>query len=90
MPPEDRATLMGVTCATLTTALFKRGFPNVFLRDLHPVARKGRNMVDPAYTLRYISAREDLDTLDACLAPDHPQRVAMEHCPEGRPGNGQP
>ena len=83
MTPETRAILMGVTCATLTTALFKRGFRNVFLRDVHPVAWKGQNMVGPAYTLRYIPAREDLDTLDAFLAPDHPQRVAIEHCPEG-------
>lgn len=83
MTPETRAILMGVTCATLTTALFKRGLRNVFLRDVHPVAWKGHNMVGPAYTLRYIPAREDLDTIDVFTQPDHPQRVAIEQCPEG-------
>ena len=83
MNPETRDKLMGVTCATLTTALFKRGLRNVFLNDVHPVVWKGRNMVGPAYTLRYIPAREDIDTIDVFLDPAHPQRAAIEQCPAG-------
>ncbi len=75
--------LMGVSCATLTTALFKRGLRNTFLQDVHPVADKGRNMVGPAFTLRYIPAREDLNGLSVFRNREHPQRVAIEKCGEG-------
>ena len=40
-------------------------------------------MVGPAFTLRYIPAREDRNGLDVFTNPDHPQRVAIETCPEG-------
>ncbi|MGF1624287.1 MAG: ribonuclease activity regulator RraA [Alphaproteobacteria bacterium] len=80
---ETRARLMGVSTATLTTALFKRGLRNTFLQDVHPLATKDRNMVGPAYTLRYIPAREDLNLLSVFENPLHPQRAAVEQCPEG-------
>ena len=40
-------------------------------------------MVGPAFTLRYIPARQDTDPIEAFREPDHPQRVAIETCPEG-------
>jgi len=83
MKAETREKLMGVSCATLTTALFKRGLRNVFLQDVHPLRQRGRNMVGPAFTLRYIPAREDLNQLSVFLDAKHPQRVAIETCPEG-------
>ena len=83
LKPETRDRLTAVSCATLTTALFKRGLRNTFLQDVRPVAPKGRNMVGPAYTLRYIPAREDLNDLSVFRDPAHPQRVAVERCPEG-------
>ena len=55
------------------------------------MARKGRNMVGPAFTLRYIPAREDLNQLEVFRNPDHPQRAAVEACPPGAVhGDGQP
>ncbi len=83
MNPTTLKALMGVSTATLSTALFKRGLRNVFLQDVRPVSPKGRNMVGPAFTLRYIPAREDLDQLSGFENPDHPQRVAIEACPVG-------
>lgn len=83
MNPETRTALMGVSTATLSTALFKRGLRNVFLQGVRPVSPKGRNMVGPAFTLRYIPAREDLDKLSGFENPGHPQRVAIEACPAG-------
>jgi regulator of RNase E activity RraA len=80
---QARNQLMAVSIATLTTALFKRGLRNVFLQDVHPVARKGRNMVGPAFTLRYIPAREDLNPITVFENPEHPQRAAVERCPPG-------
>lgn len=83
MNEETRAKLMGVSVATLATALFKRGLRNQVIQGVGPVAAKGRNMVGPAFTLRYIPAREDRNTLSEFRNPDHPQRVAIETCPSG-------
>lgn len=79
---ETRRTLMGVSTATLTTALFKRGFRNVFLQGLGRLA-PGPNMVGFAYTLRYIPAREDLDVLASFADRENPQRKGVEECPAG-------
>lgn len=83
MKTGTKQKLMDVSTATLTTALFKRGLRNVFLQEVHPVGPKGRNMVGPAYTLRYIPAREDLNALSVFQNPEHPQRAGVEQCPEG-------
>ena len=40
-------------------------------------------MVGEAFTLRYIPAREDLNTLEVLADPAHPQRRAVETCPPG-------
>ena len=80
---EIRTRLMGVSVATLATALYKRGLRNQVLQDVRPLSNKGRNMVGPAFTLRYIPAREDRNTLAVFRNPDHPQRQAIEKCPEG-------
>lgn len=75
--------LKQVSCATLTTALMKRGLRNVFMQNVHPLATGRPNMVGPAYTLRYIPAREDLNDLSVFNNPKHPQRAAIESCPVG-------
>ena len=81
---ETREMLMGVSTATIATALFKRGLRNQMVQGVLPVGRpKGRNMVGPAYTLRYIPAREDLNTIDVFRDQAHPQRKGVEECPEG-------
>jgi len=80
---DTKAKLEGVSTATLSTALFKRGLRNQFIQDVRPVAAKGRNMVGPAFTLRYIPAREDLNPLSVFQNPDHPQRAGVEQCPAG-------
>ncbi|MBN9669619.1 ribonuclease activity regulator RraA [Roseibium aggregatum] len=83
MNEETRQKLMGVSVATLATALYKRGLRNQVIQGVHPVARKGKNMVGPAFTLRYMPAREDRNQLSEFRNPEHPQRVAIETCPEG-------
>ena len=83
MNQDTREKLMGVSVATLATALFKRGLRNQVIQDVHPVAAKGRNMVGPAFTLRYIPAREDRNGIEVFRNPEHPQRKAIETCPEG-------
>ena len=78
-----RDKLMAVSTATLCTALYKRGLRGQFIQDVRPLNPKGANMVGPAYTLRYIPAREDLDQISAFDNPDHPQRRGIESVPPG-------
>ena len=40
-------------------------------------------LIGEAFTLRYIPAREDLNTLDVFRDRSHPQRKAIEDCPPG-------
>src|SRR4029079_18950531 len=67
--------------ATITTQLLQRGLRNVFLEGIKPVTP--HRMAGEAFTLRYIPAREDLDTLDVYKDYDHPQRKAIESVPPG-------
>ena len=78
MKGTTREKLMGVSVATLSTALFKRGLRNQTIQGVHPVSPKGRNMVGPAFALRYIPAREELNQLMEFKKPDHP--LAAERC----------
>jgi regulator of RNase E activity RraA len=72
-----------VSTATLTTQMFKHGFRNIFLQNVRPLGRYEANLVGPAFTLRNIPAREDLDGLDGFANPEHPQRKAIETTPAG-------
>lgn len=83
MNPETKAKLEQVSVATLATALYKRGLRHQVIQDVRPLSQKGRNMVGPAFTLRYMPAREDRNQLVEFRNPDHPQRKAIETCPPG-------
>lgn len=83
MNQDTRDRLAAVSTATLTTVLFKHGFRNLFLQGPRLINPAAPRLVGPAYTLRYIPAREDLDTLAAFLDPGHPQRRGIEECPAG-------
>ena len=83
MKDTTRTKLIGVSVATLTTALFKRGFRNQFIQDVHPLNPDAGNMVGEAFTLRYMPAREDLNAITVFKDRAHPQRKAVEDCPPG-------
>jgi regulator of RNase E activity RraA len=72
-----------VSTATLTTQMFRRGFRNVFMQGVRRIGSPGPNMVGPAYTLRNIPAREDIDRTEGFANPEHPQRRAVETTPAG-------
>lgn len=76
--------LRRASTATLCTQLFKRGLRNVFLQGVARLTRPGANLVGPAYTMRYIPAREDLDHLGVFEDPEHPQRKSIETVPAGQ------
>ena len=86
MPALARETidrLKLVSTATLTTQLFKRGLRNAFMQGVRPLGRYHGNLVGPAFTLRNIPAREDVDNVGVFSNPEHPQRKAIEITPEG-------
>lgn len=73
--------LKRVSTATISTQLLSRGLRNTYLHGLKPL--NGHRMAGPAFTLRYIPAREDIDTLAVFKDYDHPQRKAIETTPPG-------
>jgi len=83
MNENTRQKLMAVSTATLCTALFKRGLRRQFIQNVLPLNPNLPNMVGPAYTLRYIPAREDLNPISVFQDRAHPQRKAVEECPPG-------
>ena len=83
MNPTTRHKLLGVSTATLCTALFKRGLCRQFIQDVRPLNPNLPNMVGEAFTLRYIPAREDLNPISVFQDRAHPQRKAVEECPAG-------
>ena len=80
---ETKLKLELVSTATLATALFKRGFRTQIVQGVSPLGVGEKNMVGPAFTLRYIPAREDLNELSVFQDPKHPQRAGVEACPSG-------
>jgi regulator of RNase E activity RraA len=81
---QTHALLSRVSTATLTTQLFKRGFHNVFLHGVKALHKSmNRNLVGPAFTLRNIPSREDIDVIGIFQDPNHPQRRAIETAPPG-------
>ena len=65
------------------TQLFRRGLRGQFIQAVKRLGGGEKAMAGPAYTLRYIPAREDLDVVEAFQDPTHPQRVAVETTPAG-------
>ena len=83
LSPATREKLKGISTATLTSCLFKRGLRNQFIQDVHPLNQSAGAMVGEAFTLRYMPAREDLNPMTVFQNPEHPQRKAVEQCPPG-------
>ncbi|MEL6926380.1 MAG: ribonuclease activity regulator RraA, partial [Bacteroidota bacterium] len=83
MQASTREKLKAVSTATIATALFKLGLRNQFIQGVRPLQKGKPTMVGEAFTLRYIPAREDLNQISVFQDSTHPQRVAVESCPEG-------
>lgn len=84
-PPDDASivqALSGVTTATVTTILLKKGLRNVWIRGAFPLAPGTNRAVGRAFTLRFIPAREDLATPASWSSPKS-TRAAIEDMPPG-------
>ena len=81
----DRKTteaLSGVSTATLTTVLLKKGVRNVWMRGTRPLQDGQPRLVGHAFTLRFVPAREDLATPESWSSPKS-TRAAIESMPAG-------
>jgi len=82
LDPAIVQTLAGVTTATLTTVLLKKGLRNVWMRGSKPLKPGQPRLVGRAFTLRFVPAREDLATPASWGSPIS-TRAAIEAMPEG-------
>jgi len=78
-----RKQLAACSSATLSTQLFKRGLRNQVLQGVSRLTPGAPTLVGPAFTLRNIPAREDLDHIGVYDNHEHPQRKAIEIAPPG-------
>lgn len=74
--------LSGVTTATLTTVLLKKGLRNVWMRGARPIRPGQPRLVGRAFTMRFVPAREDLAT-PASWGSLISTRAAIEAMPPG-------
>lgn len=82
LDPAAIETLKGVSTATLTTVLLKKGLRNVWMRGTKPLRPDQERVVGQAFTLRFVPAREDLATPESWASPIS-TRAAIEDMPEG-------
>ncbi|MEO6381299.1 MAG: ribonuclease activity regulator RraA [Nitrobacter sp.] len=79
---EAIANLSAVSTATITTVLLKKGLRNIWMRGARPLRPGQPRLVGPAFTLRFVPAREDLATPESWSSPIS-TRTAIEAMPEG-------
>ena len=82
LDPATASTLAGITTATLTTVLLKKGLRNVWLRGTRPLTPDLPRQVGRAFTLRFVPAREDLATPESWSSPIS-TRAAIESMSAG-------
>ncbi|HUH86519.1 MAG TPA: ribonuclease activity regulator RraA [Pusillimonas sp.] len=83
LSPRTLQQLRRVGTANVANALLKRGFRNVYLLGVAPLRPDQPQLVGPAYTLRFMPAREDIDSMANYGRNDNLHRRAIEECPEG-------
>ena len=74
--------LRGISTATLTMQLLKRGIRRGWMAGTRPLQPGGPRLAGPAFTLRFVPGREDVSTRESYAAPNS-LRDAIEAMPEG-------
>jgi regulator of RNase E activity RraA len=74
--------LRHVTTATITTMLLKKGIRRCWMQGPTPLTPGGERLIGPAFTLRFVPAREDLATPESWGKPIS-TRAAIEDMPAG-------
>ena len=74
--------LRATSTGTITTLLLKKGVRRTWMRGPKPAFNASERVVGPAFTLRFVPAREDLATPESWSSP-RSTRGAIEDMPEG-------
>jgi len=80
---ETIRNFMYASTATVSMQMLKRGFRNCAVSGVRPLNPNAARLVGPAFTLRYIPCREDLDKPPSPSDPPNAQRTAIEESPAG-------
>ena len=80
--PKIMEALSGISTATITTVLLKKGLRNVWMRGTKPISAGQPRLIGRAFTLRFVPAREDLATPESWSSPIS-TRAAIEAMPAG-------
>ncbi len=80
---EIAAKLVQASTATVSMQLLKRGLRNIAIRGPRPISADTPRIAGPAFTLRFIPAREDLSDPKILNRNNLAQRLAIEQCPAG-------
>jgi regulator of RNase E activity RraA len=84
LSPDVLDALRQVSTSTLATQLYKRGLRQPTLRGLKPLSRVVDGFVGEAFTMRFIPAREDVNTLDPYNSGNTLQWECVENVPPGQ------
>jgi regulator of RNase E activity RraA len=76
------AALNGVSTATITTVLLKKGIRKSWMQGPKPLKGGHDRVVGEAFTMRFVPAREDLATPESWASP-RSTRAAIEDMPPG-------
>jgi regulator of RNase E activity RraA len=79
--------LAKVTSGSLTTELFRRGFRQPVMTGLTPLNRKMKPFAGRAYTMRFIPAREDIDTYATLTTKPHADNLQWVGVEQVSPGD---
>lgn len=84
-PLDDatRSRLERCGAATLANAVLKRGIRKAFVLGVTAVRDGQPKLIGPAWTVRFIPAREDKDSMALYARNDSMHRRAIEECPSG-------
>lgn len=82
MNSKNIQALSSISTATITTVLLKKGLRNIWMRGTRPLRPDQPRLVGPAFTMRFVPAREDLAT-PASWASPRSTRGAIEDMPAG-------
>lgn len=74
--------LRATSTGTITTILLKKGIRRTWMAGPRPAFHAGERIVGPAFTLRFVPAREDLATPESWSSPIS-TRAAIEAMPDG-------
>jgi regulator of RNase E activity RraA len=82
LDPVILRALRATTTGTIHTLLLKKGIRRTWMNGPSPIFQAEERIVGPAFTLRFVPAREDLATPESWSSP-RSTRAAIEEMPEG-------